>query len=156
MYDALKLCKGPTEWAKVAKVLDAGAIPVLDAENYYKKDMQYSRELGKNFKAMGFVGLLPENLGGKKYAGYDEFVLGLRPEFVCMEGTYNIWQPNRMWELQAQQRGLEDKGIKVYTGIWPNCQYEEHKLNAFQKAVQRWSAYWSSNIFNYSERKELP
>ena len=68
----------------------------IDAENY-KGALKYSKELAQECKSKCFCSvLMPENLGGEKYRGYDVFILFLDPKIVIMERTYNEWKP---WEI---------------------------------------------------------
>lgn len=126
-----------------------GAYPVLDAENYNKL-CTYSYEEGRLYRDF-FDGLLPENLGGEKYEGYDDFIKGLKPKFIFMERTYNEWKPWELIKFWLRNKYLRDRGIKTYIGIWPGslpdaCQH-----------LQDTTAYLlTDGIFWYSETKELP
>lgn len=159
---------------KYYKDLNNGTIPQLvengvknlafDAENYgedgwkkeYKKsEGQVLRQLFKS-KFERFL-VYPENLGGKKYKGYDEFLNGLRPERVLMERTYQQteWYNILYYYLRTKIKTMSFRP-EVWIGVWPEEVIKEHGKEIAEEHLKYADKISRGKVFWYSETKSLP
>ena len=149
VYYCLKLYQGLDD---IVYAREAGYDHIaVDAENY-TKDMKYDFIFGAVVRSVvepfeSYI-LLPENLGGDKYEGYDDFILSLSPDAILMERSYLSWKP---WELLKFYNRNKWWG-KVYIGVW------QDRLWPVFKQIQMFFAKWISGnkIFFYTEKKLMP
>jgi hypothetical protein len=127
----------------------------VDAENY-NLQLAYSKELGEEIRnkltlaGVDEIILLPEDLGGDKYKGYKDFILGLNPSKVLMERTYQQPEPWNIFTLLLRNIYLRPR--EIYIGIWPEA------VSPFWRPIQLYAAklFSGNKVFWYSETKAMP